>query len=133
MNYQELIYDEAQILALYDANQWTNYTLYPTALLDGIQNSLYCYAAYDNDQLVGLIRVVGDGTTIVYIQDILVLPAYHRQGIGTALMTHVLSLYKDVRQIVLTTDNTKQQKAFYESFDFVPYETLDLVGFFQKK
>lgn len=133
MNYQELVYDEAQILALYDANQWTNYTLHPDALFDGIQNSLYCYAAYDNDQLVGLIRVVGDGTTIVYIQDILVLPQYHRQGIGTVLMTHVLSTYEDVRQIVLTTDNTQEQKAFYESFDFVPYETLDLVGFFQKK
>ena len=37
-------------------------------------------AAYDEDRLVGLIRVVGDGLTIVFIQDLLVYPQYQRQG-----------------------------------------------------
>jgi ribosomal protein S18 acetylase RimI-like enzyme len=133
MMYQELRFDEPQILALYEANQWTNYTLHKETLFEGIKQSLYCYGAYDKNTLVGLIRVVGDGHTIIYIQDILVHPLYHRQGIGTKLMNHVLQKYQTVRQIILTTDNTVEQKSFYESLDFVAYEELDLVGFFQKK
>lgn len=133
MNYQQLILDTTQILALYEANQWTNYTRYPDRLIEGIQSSLYCYAAYDQDTLIGLIRVVGDGQTIIYIQDILVLPSYHRKGVGTTLMKHVLKRYKDVRQVVLTTDKTDAQQRFYEALDFVSYDALDLVGYFQKK
>ncbi|WP_430038931.1 GNAT family N-acetyltransferase [Peribacillus simplex] len=39
--------------------------------------------AWDDDKLVALIRVVGDGQTIIYIQVILVLENYQDQGIGS--------------------------------------------------
>lgn len=133
MIYQELKLEKNKILALYEANHWTNYTKDKDSLFQGIKQSLYAYAAYDEDQLVGLIRVVGDGTTIVYIQDLLVLPEYQRQGIGTTLMQHILDKYKNVRQIVLSTDLTKQQQAFYESIGFVKYESIPLQGYYYKK
>lgn len=43
-------------------------------------------AAYEGEELIGIIRTVGDGATIVFIQDILVYPNKQRHGVGTALV-----------------------------------------------
>lgn len=108
-------YDEEEILRLYDSVGWTAYTSSPEKLRKGFENSLLTLAAYDGDTLQGQIRVVGDGHTIVFVQDILVFPKYQRQGIGTALLQTILERYHDVRQIELATDDTPKTKAFYRS------------------
>lgn len=74
--------------------------------------------AYDDDRLIGIIRAVGDGQTIVFVQDIIVLPEYQRKGIGTKLLKAVMEKYKDVYQMELLTDNTEKTKAFYRSVGF---------------
>jgi ribosomal protein S18 acetylase RimI-like enzyme len=71
------------------------------------------------NRLVGLIRVVGDKATIIYIQDILVMKTYQRKGIGTNLIKYILNKYANVRQIVLLTDNQEKNKLFYQSLGFV--------------
>jgi hypothetical protein len=43
------------------------------------KNSLCVLGAYKDDQLVGIICAVGDGVTIMFIQDIVILPQYQRQ------------------------------------------------------
>ena len=45
------------------------YTDDPTALRNGFANSLLTLAAYEEASLAGLIRVVGDGYTVVLVQD----------------------------------------------------------------
>jgi len=109
---------ETKLRKLYKVNEWTNYLNDFPALLKGIQNSLDCFTYYEGDTLVGLVRVVGDGVTIVYIQDMLVLPEYHNKGVGTLLLTSVTTKYKDVRQIVLMTDSLNSQHKFYEKNGF---------------
>ncbi len=84
-------------------------------------------AAYENDDLLGIIRVVGDGFTIVFVQDI-VFPSEQRKGVGTALLKAVLDGYPDVRQIQLTTDNTPKTVAFYKSLGFSEISKLAVVG-----
>lgn len=122
-------YKENEILNLYSSVGWTAYTDDPASLQAGFQNSLLTLAAYDGDKLLGVIRAVGDGQTIVYIQDILVLPEYQRQGIGTALMQAVLECFREVRQIVLATDNTPKTIGFYESLGFVQMAQMGCCGF----
>ncbi|MBR0356823.1 MAG: GNAT family N-acetyltransferase [Clostridia bacterium] len=111
-------YDETQILSLYESVGWTAYTDRPHVLRKGIENSLLCLAAFEGDRLIGLIRAVGDGQTVVLIQDILVHPGYQRQGVGTRLMKCVLERFKDVRQVQLLTDDTPKTISFYESLGF---------------
>ncbi len=113
-----LHYNMQEILQLYSSVGWTAYTSFPDKLKKGFENSLLTLAAYDGDTLLGIIRVVGDAHTIVFIQDILVLPEYQRQGIGSALLQAILEKYRDVRQIQLATDNTQKTKAFYKSMGF---------------
>ncbi len=122
-------YSKQEILNLYSSVGWTAYTEDPPSLLAGFRSSLLTLAAYDGDRLTGLIRAVGDGQTIVYIQDILVLPEYQRRGIGTALMRSLLDRFRAVRQIILATDNTPKTIAFYESLGFVQLTKMGCCGF----
>ena len=133
IKYQELLYNEIDIIKLYQDNDWTNYTDNPEVLFVGIKKSLYSYAAYDGETLVGLVRVVGDANTIVYIQDILVLREYQSKGIGSVLIKEIIDKYSNVRQIVLTTDNTTYQKAFDEKNGFKEHKDLKLVAFILDK
>lgn len=108
-------YDEKQILQLYASVGWYNYTDRRDMLRAAYSNSLYVLAAYDGDNLVGIIRAVGDGASIIFIQDLLVLPAYQRQGVGTKLVKRVMDKYKDAYQLVLLTEAIEKNIAFYQS------------------
>lgn len=108
-------YTEQEILPLYQSVGWTNYTNHPEMLKNAFEHSLKTYAAYNNDTLIGLIRVVGDGYSVVFIQDLLIYPEYQHKGIGTALLNLILETYKDVYQKHLLTDNTPKTIRFYKS------------------
>ncbi|HCE11959.1 GNAT family N-acetyltransferase [Enterococcus sp.] len=110
-------HDEAQILALYQEVGWTLYTRKPEKLLAGLRRS-DVLAAYDQERLVGLIRAVTDGETILYIQDLLVLPNYQRQNIGRTLLEKMIAAFPDVRQKILLTDDQIQSMSFYEACGF---------------
>ena len=111
-------YNEEEILGLYAAVGWTAYTDDPEALREGFARSLLTLAAYEDGRLAGLIRAVGDGSTIVFVQDILVHPDSRRKGIGSAQLKAVLEQYSHVRQLTLVTDSTPETLAFYRSMGF---------------
>jgi ribosomal protein S18 acetylase RimI-like enzyme len=121
------------LLDLYNNAGWTAYTDRPEELENAIKNSLYVLIAMDRDKLIGLIRIVGDGLTIVYIQDILVRKNYKRNNIGTKLMTQALERFKDVRQKVLLTDDNNETRGFYESLGFESCDKGSLVSFVKLK
>ena len=111
-------YNEEEILNLYQSVGWLNYVNQPEMLKNAYANSLRIFGAYENEKLLGIIRVVGDGHSIVFIQDIVVLPEYQRHGIGTALLKKVLDTYAHVYQKTLLTDDTEKTILFYKSLGF---------------
>ncbi len=122
-------YAEDEILRLYTAVGWKAYTENPAALRQGFAHSLCILAAYEKSELLGLIRAVGDGYTVVFIQDLLVYPEKQRRGVGTALLKAMLSRYPLVRQIQLTADGTPAAAAFYKSLGFSPLTEIGCCGF----
>lgn len=122
-------YNEAEILGLYGSVGWTAYTDQPEVLRKGFENSMLTLAAYEGEQLLGLIRTVGDGATVVFVQDILVFPEHQRKGIGSALLQAILDQYSQVRQIELATDNTPKTVAFYRSMGFREMSEIGCCGF----
>lgn len=117
-------YNEQEITDLYQSVGWTNYTSCPEMLEEAYKNSLCILGAFEKEKLVGVVRVVGDGISIVFVQDILVLPEYQRQGVGSALMRAILKKYASVYQVELLTDSTEKSKAFYSSVGLVPVSEL---------
>ena len=122
-------YNEKEIVRLYTEVGWTAYTDNLSILRRGFENSLLVLAAFENNELIGIIRVVGDGFTIVFVQDILVFPNQQRKGVGSLLLQAILDRYKNVRQIELATDNTPQTNAFYKSMGFSEFSEHGCCGF----
>ncbi len=54
-----------------------------------LKNDLYSVCVFDNDKLVGIGRVIGDGFIYFYIQDIIVIPEFQKKGIGRLIMESI--------------------------------------------
>lgn len=122
----EEIPSRTDLLRLYAAVGWTAYTQDPDTLVAAVAGSACVLTARETgtDELIGLIRTVSDGYTVVYLQDLLVAPDHQRTGVGGALLDAVLARSRHVRQIVLTTDDEAGQRAFYESRGFTEAHDL---------
>ena len=116
------------VLHLYQAVGWTNYTDQSEMLEQALSHSLVIYVALDGDAVVGLIRLVGDGFSSVLVQDLIVLPNYQHQGIGSALMKESLEDFKEVYQVQLATEQTEKNMGFYRSMGFETLSTYDCTG-----
>ena len=124
---QEIVKLE-DVLHLYQAVGWTNYTDQSEMLEQALSHSLAMYLAFDGEKIVGLIRLIGDGFSSVLVQDLIVLPIYQRQGIGSALMKEALEDYKGVYQIQLATEQTEKTLGFYRSLGFETLSSFQCTG-----
>ena len=88
---KETLFQLHDVLHLYQAVGWTNYTNQLQMLAQALSHSLATYLARDGEKIVGLARLVGDGFSSVFVQDLIVLPSYQRQGIGSNLMKEALA------------------------------------------
>ena len=122
-------YREDEVLALYESVGWTNYLQRAERLPAAFRGSLCVLGAWEDGQLVGLLRAVGDGVTILFVQDLLVLPDYQRRGIAAALVRTLCGRYPSVYQIELLTDDTEQTRAFYHALGFAAAEEIGCTSF----
>ncbi|MCR5753267.1 MAG: GNAT family N-acetyltransferase [Acetatifactor sp.] len=87
-----------------------------------LNNNLYDVVALVNDEVVGMGRLVGDGVMYWYLQEIVVLPEYQGNGIGTAIVNKLLKYVEehtaegDFTSVGLTAAEGKE--GFYERFGF---------------
>ncbi|MGO1315571.1 MAG: GNAT family N-acetyltransferase [Cellulomonadaceae bacterium] len=107
-----------ELVALYEAVGWSAYTRDPELLERAVAGSLRVVTAWSGDRLAGLARIVGDGASIAYLQDVLVLPRLQGGGLGRRLVRAAFAPFSHVRQHVLLTDDEPAQRAFYESLGF---------------
>ncbi len=59
-----------------------------------LEHSLFGISLYDDEQLIGMARCIGDGVFNVYIQDVIVKPNYRGKGLGSAMIRAFLSHIK---------------------------------------
>ena len=124
-----IIPDKKALLDLYNDASWTAYTDEPDLLIEAIKNSLKVWTLWDGEKLIGLARTIGDGSTIAYLQDILILKAYQGQGLGSRLLSQIVEENKNIRQFVLLTDNSEMTKNFYKKLGLVPVGEFDCLAF----
>lgn len=115
----------AELVELYDAVGWSAYTRDPDRLVAAVNASLRLITVRDDGELIGLARLVGDGHSIVYLQDILIRPTPQGRGIGREVFQRLFAPFEDVRQKVLITDDEPAQRAFYESMGFREASSLE--------
>lgn len=87
-----------------------------------LANSLYCLGAFDDDKLVGFARIIGDETIFLYIQDVMVIPEYQGQKVGTGIMEKLIEKinnYKKVNSGIRTyLGASAGREDFYKRFGF---------------
>ena len=89
--------------------------------IEQIEKSLHnssCYGIYleNTDKLVGFARVISDYATTYYLCDIIIDTEYQHKGLGTALVSHIMSLpeFSGLRGLLITRD----AHALYRKFGF---------------
>jgi len=60
-----------------------------------LQHSLFAVVVEHRGKVVGMGRVVGDGSIYFYIQDIAVIPEYQYQGAGSLIMDRLVKLLRE--------------------------------------
>ena len=118
-----------ELIPLYASVGWTSYTDHPERLEAAYRQSLTVLAAWEDHELLGVIRAVGDGVSILFVQDLLVYPQHQRKGVGSALMRTLLARYPHVHQTELLTDKTEKTNAFYRSLGFQAAKEAGCISF----
>lgn len=86
-----------------------------------IKNSLFVIGAYDGNQIIGMARITGDDRLSFFIQDIIVLPAYQNQGVGTKIVRYLMDyIYsKSAPNAAVSLMASKGKETFYEMAGFI--------------
>ncbi len=87
-----------------------------------LKNSLATFTVYEDNHVVGMARLIGDGGMSFYIKDFAVIPAAQSHGVGTMLMK---SMEKYIREniekdwaVSLELISTKEAVPFYKKHGF---------------
>lgn len=90
----------------------------------GLPNACFTVTLYDNEQLIGMGRVIGDGGTAFQIVDIAVSNRYQGQGYGSLIMEHIMEYIKQVAvestYVSLIADYPADK--LYTKYGFIPTE-----------
>lgn len=97
---------------------------------EALQASIVCVCVYDQEKIVGFGRLIGDRTMFLYIQDVMVLPDYQGQKLGTQIMERLLANVQELKkrnpEIRTYLGASKGKEKFYEKFGFLTREEADL-------
>ncbi len=95
-----------------------------------LKNSIYTITAYADGKPVGMGRMVGDESVIVYVQDLIVHPDLQQCGLGQALLQRIIDYAEDIRipgtQLMLDLMCAKGREQFYEKMGFLARPTNQL-------
>ena len=113
---------------LYDAVGWGAYDEKITQ--KALDNTFYSVSVYDDNNIVGYGRIIGDAICFLYIQDIMVKPKYQGNKIGTMIMNKLLEKINEIKQenpdLRVYLGASKNREKFYEKFGFIKRIDADL-------
>lgn len=121
-----------EIKKLYGSVGFTHYLQDIGETARGIANSTLLTARDEDGSLVGLIRGVSDMHTVLFIQDLIVLPEYQHQGIGHELLDQFDEYFKQVARIVVVCDDPDMQ-AFFTAADYIPENDTAITTFIRPR
>ena len=90
------------------------------AIQKGLSNSLYSICINYNREVIGMGRVIGDGALAFYIQDIIVMPEFQKQGVGRLIMDNIMEYLKNncTPNVISGLMAAKSAVGFYEKYGF---------------
>jgi GNAT superfamily N-acetyltransferase len=106
----------AALQHLFQQTQWaSNRSLEDIRAL--LEATPICLGAWLGDELVGFARAITDDRYRALIEDVVVESTLRGQGIGSALLAHLIERLAHVEELLLLCDNARI--AFYQRHGFV--------------
>ena len=106
---------------LYEAVGWGAYD--KNISQRALDNTYYSISVYEDDNIVGYGRLIGDTICFMYIQDVMVKPEFQNKKIGTLIMNKLLEKINELKSenpdIKIYLGASKNKEKFYEKFGFV--------------
>jgi GNAT superfamily N-acetyltransferase len=117
-------WDENEIAALYQAGGWWKEEYKTEELRHLIRGSFAFAVATDmkTGRAIGMGRIIADGVSDGYVQDLVVLPQYRKSGIGTRIVAALVDrcLKSGITWIGLIAE--PETEKFYLPLGFHPME-----------
>jgi GNAT superfamily N-acetyltransferase len=120
LEFRDEVPDRDAYFRLFESTGW-NAEYHATAedLHRAIRESWYLTAAWCGEELVGTGRVLSDGVFHGLIVDVIVAPAYQRQGLGARIMARLLDRCREARLLDVQLFCAKGKAPFYHRLGFV--------------
>lgn len=113
---EEKRFTKEQVQKLFLSVDWIS-GQYPDRLYKALLHSSTVLTAWDEDRLVGLVRVLDDSEMLAQIHYVLVHPDYQGKGIAGKMLERIREKYKDFFYLeVMPAD--KNNVPFYEKHGF---------------
>jgi len=123
-NYNDV--DEFNLL--YNAVGWGAYD--KKIAKKALDNTFYSVSIYNDNEIIGYGRLIGDTICFIYVQDIMVKPEFQNKKIGTMIMNNLLDRINEIRKenpsLRVYLGASKGKEGFYEKFGFVKRIEKDL-------
>jgi len=117
-------WDKAEIADLYRAGGWWKEDYDPAALCSLIEGSFSFAVAVDtkSGRAIGMGRVISDGVSDGYIQDLVVLADYQKEGIGRQMVSALVGRCRQsgITWIALIAEPGTEK--FYLPLGFLPMQ-----------
>lgn len=113
---EEKIFTKEQIQELFLSVDWISGN-YPDKLYRALMHSSTVLTVWDDEKLVGLIRVLDDTEMLAQIHYVLVRPDYQGKGIAGKMLKYIKEKYKDFFYLEVMPAE-KKNVPFYEKYGF---------------
>lgn len=121
MDIKENINNVEEYNFLYDNVGWGHYDYEISKV--ALENTIYSVSIYENKEIIGYGRMVGDGAVFLYIQDIMVREDWQNKKVGTKIMNLLIQKIKEYKKInpilKVYLGAAKGKEGFYEKFNFI--------------
>jgi ribosomal protein S18 acetylase RimI-like enzyme len=111
---------ESEIIKLYKAGGWWKDT-YNTSGVKPLIAGSFAFAVVINKntgKTIGMGRIISDGVSDAYIQDLVILPEYRGRGIGKMLVKQLLKYCLSKKLVWIGLISEPGQDEFYTSVGF---------------
>jgi ribosomal protein S18 acetylase RimI-like enzyme len=106
-----------QLLTLYDSLGWNSLNLTVNDLEQMCKQSWYAIYAFDDQQLVGMGRVISDGVITGIICGVCVLPSYQSKGIGKEMLNRIIE-HCEQNRVIPQLMCVESLESYYETIGF---------------
>lgn len=87
-----------------------------------LDNSICTFSLYEDNELIGMARILGDKAMSFYIKDFVILPEKQNKGNGKLLMNTIIATINNKLsngyKVSIELISSKGKEEFYEKFGF---------------